>query len=308
MNDFTPQPEEKNPLKKWVILLGILTFLFFFTTLYFGYFAKPVFNQEYCKTVFEKEFLQNELDSLLVEHTRIKDEYGDFTTQLSEKDSIIIANAAEIQKMIESQADYNKIKKQLLRLQNIAKDYVDQIDQLYTENKALKEENIQVKATLVKSEQEKEIILKDVEDLKGKIDIAAVHRAYNINSRGVFYKNKGNIENITEKANRVEQIKISFILSENSLIPAGPLNIYCRIALPETGRILTPGSGDAYSFMYQGERLQFSIKKTINYTGATESVYLVWDLKTGDKAIKGKYIIQVYTDDTFLGESSFDLK
>jgi len=151
------------------------------------------------------------------------------------------------------------------------------------------------------------IILKDVEDLSKKIDIAAIHKAYNINSRGVYVKSKGD-ENITEKANRVEKIKTSFILSENSLIPAGPVNIYCRIALPETGRILTPGSGDAYSFLYQGERLQFSVKKTISYTGVAEPVSLAWELKTGDKAVKGRYVVQVYTDDTLLGESFFDLK
>ena len=308
MDDIKSQHEEKNSLKKWVILLGCLSFLFFCTTLYFGFFARPVLNKEYCKTVFEKNFLQAELDSLLFEHERIKDEYGDFAIQLSEKDSIILSNAAEIKKMIESQADYSKIKRQLMRLQNIAKEYVDQIDQLYTENKILKEENIQVKETLAKTEQEKETIMKDVEDLTKKIDIAAVHRAYNVNSRAIYFKSRGTEENITEKANRVEQIKTSLILSENSLIPAGPVNIYCRIAIPETGRILTPGSGDVYSFMYQGERLQYSVKKTVNYSNIDEPVYLTWDLKSGDKAVKGRYIVQVYTDDTFLGESSFDLK
>ena len=105
MENFNSQMEEKNPLKKWVILLGVLSFVFLCTTLYFGFFSKPVFNQQYVQTVEEKDNLQAELDALIQEHNKIKAEYGDLSNQLSEKDSIILANAAEIKKLINKQAD-----------------------------------------------------------------------------------------------------------------------------------------------------------------------------------------------------------
>ena len=132
------QEKEKNPLKKWVIILGALCAVLLFTTLYFGFFAKPVFNSEYTLVTHQKENLQAELDALMAEHEQIKSEYGELSELLSEKDSTIMANAAEIQKLIASQADYNKIKRQLQRLQNIAQEYVTEIDKLYTENKELK--------------------------------------------------------------------------------------------------------------------------------------------------------------------------
>ncbi|MFA5781409.1 MAG: hypothetical protein WC868_03975, partial [Bacteroidales bacterium] len=50
--------------------------------------------------------LQHQLDSLLVEHDKIKKEYGNLSNQLTKKDSIILANADEIQKLIETQSDY----------------------------------------------------------------------------------------------------------------------------------------------------------------------------------------------------------
>ena len=40
----------------------------------------------------------------------------------------------------------------------------------------------------------------------------------------------------------------------------------------------------------------------------TENIDLNWDLMSDDKAIKGQYNVQVYTDDQFLGESVFTLK
>ena len=298
----------KNPLKKWVTLLAILALVFFGTTLYFGFFAKPVFNQEFIKTVVEKDYLQSELDSLLTEHERIKNEYGELSEQLTEKDSVILANAAEIQKLISGQADYRKIKRQLERLQNIAKEYVEDIDQLYTENQQLKEENKQVKAHLAESKKEIEAIKKDKQELDHTISTAAIHQAYNIYGRAVYFKNKNKEEVLTEKANRVDQFKTTFILGANSLIPAGPVTVYCRIAVPGTGRILTPGSGDAFTFEYQEEKLQYTAKTTVNYDNQAETVTVVWDLPDGDKAVKGQYIIQIYTDNHYLGETSFELK
>ena len=305
MND---QVTERNPLKKWVILLAVLAIVFFGTTLYFGFFGKPVLNQTYVKTVVKNEFLQSELDSLLFEHERVKVEYGELSEQLSEKDSVILANAAEIKKLIASQADYRKIKRQLERLQNIAKEYVEEIDQLFTENKQLKEENTQVRAQLTETKREVESIKRDKQELNQTISTAAVHQAYNIHSRAIYFKNKNREEVITEKASRVDQFKTTFILGANSLIPAGPVTIYMRIAIPDTGRILSPGTGEAYSFMFNGEKLQFTAKKTVNYDNKAEMVTIVWDLRDDDKAMKGLYLVQLYTDTQFLGETSFELK
>lgn len=299
--------EEKNPLKKWVIILSVLCAILLFTTLYFGFFAKPVFNQEYQETEIENENLQSELDSLLAAHEQIKSEYSELSDQLSEKDSIILANAAEIQQLIASQADYNKIKRQMQRLQNIAQEYVSEIDKLYKENQALKEENFQVKETLAQTRSEKASVERHRDSLNTRISGAAIFKAYNINSRAVFYKAKGD-EVITEKANRAKTFKTSLILAENSLLPSGPVNIYCRIALPESGRVLTPGTGDSYSFVNNGQRLQYTAKTTINYNNKAQNVILEWKLREGDKASKGRYVVQVFTDDTYLGECFFTLK
>ena len=114
------QPET-NPLKKWVMVLGILAGVFFVTTIYFAFFGKPVVNYQYVQTVNEKDQLQAELNSLMAEHNRIKEQYEDVSGLLSEKDSIIMANAEEIKALINSQADYRKIKKQLARLQILLK-------------------------------------------------------------------------------------------------------------------------------------------------------------------------------------------
>lgn len=306
-NNNQNSTQESNPLKKWVTILGILAGVFFCTTLYFAFFAKPTMNKEFAKVENSNNELQSELDSLLAEHERIKAQYGDLSEQLSAKDSIIMANAAEIEQLINSQADYRKIKKQLARLQNISQEYVKEMDKLYQENQALKDENTLVKANLEQERQEKAEVQKSNEDLNAKISNAAVYKAYNIHSAGYQVKAKG-AEEVTDKASRVRRIKTNLILGENSLIEPGPVNVYCRIAVPGTGKVLTPGSGDSYSFVHDGQRLQYSSKSVVNYNNKSQNVTLTWDLMSDDKAIKGKYVVQVFTDDQFLGESYFTLK
>ena len=91
---------QENPLKKWVIILGALAGLFLCSTLYLAFFAKPTTNKVYQQVESQNMELQSELDSLLAEHNRIKEQYGELSDQLSEKDSIIMASAAEIEKLI----------------------------------------------------------------------------------------------------------------------------------------------------------------------------------------------------------------
>ena len=300
------QEKENNPLKKWVIILGALCAVLLCTTLYFAFSAKNTQNSEQ-KVTTEKEQLQAELDKLIAEHEKIKSEYREQSEFLSEKDSIIMANAAEIQELIASQADYNKIKKQLQRLQNIAQEYVTEIDRLYTENRELKEENTQVKETLAQTQEEKAILERHKDSLNTTISGAAVFKAYNITSNAVYYKSKGD-EIETDKASRAEALKTTLTLAENPLIPSGPVNLYCRIAVPESGKVLTPGAGDAYTFINNGQRLQYTDKTTINYDKTAKNVTLKWDIRENDKAVKGRYIIQIFTDDTYLGESYITLK
>ena len=302
-NNYSKPQQENNPLKKWVIILGALAGLLLLTTLYVSFFAKPVTNKEYVKIETSNNELQNELNTLLAEHERIKAQYGDLAEQMTEKDSIIMANAAEIEHLIATQADYNRIKKQLARLQNISQEYVKEMDKLYQENQQLKDENTQVKADLEQERQDKANIQKSNEDLTSKINNAAVYKAYSIHSGAYNVKAKGD-EELTDKATRAKRIKTSFVLGENSLIEPGPVNVYCRIAVPGTGKVLTPGSSESFSFVHNGQRLQYSSKAVVNYNNSAQNVTLTWDIPSDDKAIKGRYIVQIFT----VGESSFTLK
>src|ERR1035438_6227410 len=68
----------------------------------------------------EKTALKKELDSVVVEHNKIKSAYGTLSNTLKSKDSLIQANATEIKKLLDTQWEYNKVRKKLELLQKVA--------------------------------------------------------------------------------------------------------------------------------------------------------------------------------------------
>jgi len=248
--------------------------------------------------------LQHELDSLLTEHEKIKKEYGTLSGKLTEKDSLISAKADEIQQLIASQADYNRVKKKLEYLRGITQGYVSQIDSLYKINKVLKDENVEIKDKYDKEAAKTTELTKDKQNLSEKVNLASSLKAYNIKGTPVRLKS-GKTEAVEDKAKRTERIKVSFTLSENLIAPSGTKTIYIRIARPDD-KILCVTAGDENSFDYNGEKIQYSIKQDIDYQNAAQDITMYWD-KT-DEFLVGTYVVSVFTDGTLIGESQFSLK
>jgi len=260
-------------------------------------------------TALEKNIeLQYELDSLMKEHSKIKNEYGDLSAKLSEKDSIIMANAEEIKKLIASQSDYYRTRKKLDLLRKITQGYVAQLDSLYQVNQALTEENVRIKKDITKERQIRTELTKEKEVLNEKVNMASMLKAYNIKANTVRLRSGGAKEIETEKAKRVERVNICFTLSENKIATSGKKVIYVRIARPDN-QIVSEGKDDIYSFEYQGQRLQYSMKKEINYENKSQEICLSWD-KKDDKtpAMIGKYNVAIFVDDYEIGQGQFELK
>jgi len=247
--------------------------------------------------------LQHELDSLLSEHEKIKSEYGSMDNKLKEKDSIILANAKEIQNLISRQADYKQVKKKLDYLRGITQVYVSQIDSLLKINNVLTTENVKIKGDL-KNEQDKTIELtKDKEQLNEKVTIASNLKAYNVVASDVR-GNGGSKESITDKCMKVDKIKISFTLSENLISSSGNKTIYLRIAGPDNVILYTGNSESSY-FILNGQKMQYSLKKDIVYQNKAMNVTLYWD--NTDNYSPGTYKVVVYVDSYKVGDSDFTL-
>jgi hypothetical protein len=251
--------------------------------------------------------LTGELDSLMVEHLEVKREYGELSEQALQKDSIIQANAKEIKRLIAKTSDYRRIKRKLNYLRKIHQSYIDQLDSIYTINRELHKELDIAHQQINKTNQKAKKLSKEKEQLTRIVESGAILKAYNV--KGVTYhlKGKTNREVETYKARRVDRVKIRFTVSENPLAKPGKRIAYIRIARPD-GLIIMKGKGDEYSFEANGTKLQYSMKKEIDYQNKAINVTLNWDKKSSSPAMEGKYHIAVYMDGRMIGQSQFELE
>ena len=253
------------------------------------------------KAVSERQVMQKQLDSLVREHEKIATEYGNMTKDLGRKDSLIQAQAGEIQKLIESNAGKRQIQRKLDYLRGITQDYVAQIDKLLKENENLKTE-VKGMQVNIKEEQDKNSSLtKDKDALSEKITKAAVLAAYSMTATGIRTKQGGAKEEVVDKAKRVEKIKITFTLAKNPLVETGEKTIYVRIARPDNAIM-----NDGGSFLFEGKQIMYTLMKSYNYTGNSINVSLYYD-KT-DHLPAGAYNVAAFCDGKEIGQCGFSLK
>ncbi len=249
--------------------------------------------------------LQVQLDSLLAEHERVKVSYGELSNSLSERDSIINEKAREIKQLLGSKAELAVVKRKLAQLQEITQVYEQQIDSLFSVNRKLKAENTQIKIDYNLEQQKTSDLSKDKEALNEKISGAAVLKAYKISA--VAYKSRGvDNDKETDKAARADKIKVCFTVSENKLVSFGYKRFFVRIARPDN-TILT--RGPAYTFQFLGQTLQFSTMETLNYEGEAADICTYFDRPINSQDLaKGRYYVNVFTEDREIGQTSFELK
>ncbi|OYT10964.1 MAG: hypothetical protein B6I18_06270, partial [Bacteroidetes bacterium 4572_112] len=94
---------------------------------------------------------------------------------------------------------------------------------------------------------------------------------------------------------------------ENPLAEKGKRYVYVRIARPD-GLIISEGKGDEFSFLAGETRLQYSLKKEIDYQNKSINVEMNWDKKGDIPAMVGKYHIAIYVDGKQIGQNSFELE
>jgi cell division protein FtsB len=252
--------------------------------------------------------LRIQLDSLVAEHNKVKVEYGTLSDSLVVKDSLIQANAVEIKRLLDTEWEYYKVKKKLAQLQVIAQNYVLQMDSLYKVNATLTEENVAIKKDLKDLKKEKALIEEDRKVLSGKVEIAAILKAINMEAVGLRMRSGGEKEVETDKLQRVDQVRVCFTIDKNEIATPGKKDIYIRIARPDQ-EILVKSRLDEYAFDYQGERLQYSMMQSIDYESRSQDLCLYWKKEySSQEMMAGLYHVDIFCENSIIGHTTFTLR
>lgn len=281
------------------LVVAVIAFVLWFT-------AKGELTELQKEKEAQRVELQGQLDQMMADHHQLKAENKDLAETLAEKDSIIQEKAAEIKKALDYKWSYYQIKKKFEALQVVSQDYVRKISILKEENQKLIDENQMIKGQYAAEKKKTTELTKVKQELTEQVDKASVVKAFTVNAMGVRATSSGR-ERETDRARRINMIKVCFTLSENALAEAGPKDVYIRIA-DANNKILVKGLGDEYSFSYKGETLQYSIKKTVDYKNEAIAVCGYWNKRDTQEIPEGNYKVEIYADGEVIGHANFSLR
>ena len=250
-----------------------------------------------------------------LEKAEMEDEYSTFATQYDEM-QVLISNDSLVaqlereklrtQQLLEelratkasNAAEIARLKKELKTVRTVMRSYVVQIDSLNRVNEKLSKENTRVRNQYKEATKKVETLQEEAKNLSDKVTLAAQLDATGI---AIHPRNKRGKETASVKS--VVKFAIDFTIVKNITAHTGERTIYVRIVKPD-GTVLTKSA--SHTFPYENTRLEYSIKKLIEYTGEEQSVTVYWDVEEFLSA--GEYTVYLFSDGVMIGEKSFALE
>jgi hypothetical protein len=193
-----------------------------------------------------------------------------------------------------------KLKKETETLRTIMKGFVNTIDSLNTLNKQLTAEKDQAVESLQVEKNNSTQLKKEKNQLQNAVKTGSLLEATNISAEGVHFR-FGKKETATEKAKKVEKIKVQFTITANRIAKAGNKNIYVRIITPD-GKELSKTSDESSIFNFEGTKGFYDEVQSIDYANQETSLVIFCESATG--FIPGSYIIKLYADGAEMGETT----
>ena len=249
-----------------------------------------------------------------IEKEEMENEYSTFATQYDEMRLLISNDSLQVQLEREKEktqrlleelqntkatdaAEITRLKKELAIVRKVMRSYVAQIDSLNQANEKLHTENRKVRQQYTAATQQISALQEETKNLTDKVT-----RASQLDATGFVVNAKNKRGKATTKVKEVTQIAISFTVVKNITAFTGEKTLYARIMRPN-GTTLTKDASK--TFPYENTRLDYSIRKVIEYTGEEQPVTIYWDVEEFLDA--GTYEVYVFADGVMIGSKSFTL-
>lgn len=242
------------------------------------------------------------------EYQQFADQYSEMKTRIN-NDSIVAqltreqerteALLKELKSVKSSDArEIARLKKELATCRAVIRSYVMEIDSLNRLNQNLTAENTRVKGQYEEATRQIEGLNSDKASLTEKVAIAAQLDA---NAISMTPMKKSGAKKAVKKIKDAKLITVSFNIAKNVTAQNGQRHLYVRVTTPAGGVM-----GASGSFKYENKTLQYSMAKTIEYTGNETPVTMYWNVT--ETLNPGTYNVSVFADGQMIGQRNFTFK
>lgn len=256
----------------------------------------------------ERNEVQNDLKELRSQYESLETSDKALSAELEAKKHYIDSLLVQAEKHKGDAYYIAKLKKETSTLREIMKGYIRTIDSLNQLNGKLIAEKNEVLNQLDDQKNQTKQMADDRDKLKNRIDRAALLSAFNVRAVGVKSARGGKKDTETNKASKVDLIKVTFDLSDNDLTPAGDHDIYIRIITPDAQE-MSQGKDAQHQFTFGGTTSYYAAKKTIDYQNQAMMVLVKCPKpNANDDLVPGNYMVEIYSDKVMIGSTQVTLE
>ena len=247
----------------------------------------------------DKQEMENEYERFALQYSEMKTQINNdsIVEQLTQEQMKTQKLLEELKKVKADDArEMTRLKKELATVREVLRSYIIQVDSLNRLNESLKQENTRVNAVLQERDSQIAGLSSEKASLSEKVAIAAQLDATNISLSLLNKRDKP-----TKKLKDTKKMQVNFTVTRNVTASNGHRTLYVRIQNPG-GNTLSGGG----SFAYENRNLEYSMKKTIEYTGEEVSVATFWNVSQMLEG--GQYRVSIFADGNMIGSRTFNFE
>ena len=247
----------------------------------------------------DKQEMENEYERFALQYSEMKTQINNdsIVEQLTQEQMKTQKLLEELKKVKADDArEITRLKKELATVREVLRSYIIQVDSLNRLNESLKQENSRVNAVLQERNSQIAGLSNEKASLSEKVAIAAQLDATNISLSLLNKRDKP-----TKKLKDTKKMQVNFTITKNVTASNGNRTIYVRIQNPG-GNTLSGGG----SFSYENRNLEYSMKKSIEYTGEEVSVATFWNVSQMLEG--GQYRVSIFADGNMIGSRAFNFE
>lgn len=231
-------------------------------------------------------------DAAIAENTSMSDEL------IAEREKVV-GLMAQLEKSKGDVASMAKYKQQFLALQTKMNSLMQEVEVLKKENTKLTTNLDSTKVVLADSKNYNQVLVGQNEELAKTVEKGSKLSVLNLKT-GTYKLRSSGKQIETDKASRVDILKISFTIAENSIAKSGDKIYYIQV-IDSKSNVM----GDKATANFGDKSLTYSFTTSVKYENKT--VQVSQDLP-GKNFEKGTYFVNVFDKSELVSKSSFTLR
>jgi hypothetical protein len=248
----------------------------------------------------DKQVLEQQLSEIDARYAQLSSEYTEMEGLFDAERQQINQLRAQIRSGggAEGVATYRR---RVAELEEQLENYRLQLQGMEEEREAMANESSQMRTSLAQTTSRNEQLETENKDLSEQLGKASVLTISNLQGTAMRERRRG--DEPTKSARRAAKLRVCFNINQNLVATPGNKDFYIRIINP-ANQVLTSSPDNTMEL--QGETIQYSIKRTINYQNDPQEVCAMWS--QGERFQKGYYNVVVFYEGQEVGYKLFQLE